>query len=131
MHSQGSAVGAIDPAEEQADALSRNLPHQLGKHVMNIYVSNLDCNMSREQLREAFAVHRAVNSGSIVPDRCNSQYRSVGLVEMTDDQECQNAVQHLNGQMLAGHRIAAVDWQSKRIHSRGVNVEDRWWKHLV
>ena len=114
-----------------ANPLSQRLPQQLGKHVMNIYVSNLDCNMTREQLRAAFAIHGAVNAVSIVSDRCNRQYRSIGLVEMTDDQECQNAVQRLNGRMLAGRRIAAIDSQSKRIHSRGVNVEHRWWKRLV
>jgi RNA recognition motif-containing protein len=97
---------------------------------MNIYVSNLDSKITPAQLRTAFAVHGAVNAVSIVSDR-GSRYRSVGLVEMTDDQECRNAVQRLNGRMLAGHRIAAIDSQSKRIHNRGVNFEDRWWKHLL
>ena len=107
-----------------------SVPERLPEHVMSIYVSNLDCNTTKGQLRAAFAVHGAVNAVSIVSDRGNGRYGNVALVEMTDDQECQNAVQHLNGRMLAGCRIAAIDSQSKTIHSRGVNVESRWWKRL-
>ena len=50
---------------------------------MNIYVSNLDCNRTRGQLRAAFAVHGAVNAVSIVSDRCKSRYRNVGLIDVT------------------------------------------------
>jgi RNA recognition motif-containing protein len=98
---------------------------------MSIHVSNLDCNTTRNNCAPPLQSHLAVNAVSIVADRCNGRYRNVGLVEMTYDQECQNAVQHLNGRMLAGCRIAAIDSQSKTIHSRGVNVEIRWWKRLV
>jgi RNA recognition motif-containing protein len=58
---------------------------------MDIYVSNLDCNTTRGQLRAAFAAHGAVKAVPVVTDRRTVRYRRLGLVELTDDQECHNA----------------------------------------
>lgn len=101
------------------------------EHLVNIYVSNLDFNTSKEQLRNAFAAYGAVKTVSIAANRFTDQYRSVASVEMIDDQEGQNAVKCMNGRNLAGRRITAIDSKSKRLHGRSRNVEDRWWKRRV
>jgi len=101
------------------------------EHIVNIYVSNLDFNTSKEQLRAAFAAYGVVKTASIAAYRFTDQYRSVGSVEMIDDQEGQNAVERMNGRNLAGRRITAIDSRSRKLHGRNRNVEDRWWKRRV
>jgi hypothetical protein len=55
-------VGGIAPKLQLA--LDRSLPPSVGEACHEPYVSKLDCNTTREQLRAAFAVHGAVNAVS-------------------------------------------------------------------
>ena len=98
---------------------------------MNISVSNLDFNTSKEQLGAAFAVFGEVKSVSIAADRFTDQYRSIGSVEMSDDQQGQTAIKRMNGRKVGGRRINAIDGKFRRLHGRESNVEDRWWKRRV
>jgi cold-inducible RNA-binding protein len=98
---------------------------------MNIYVSNLDFNTSREQLRAAFSAYGSVKTASVLPDRFTDQYRGVGFVEMTDDHEGQNAMNCMNGRRLAGRRVTAIDSKLRKLRGRDSNVEARWWKRRV
>jgi RNA recognition motif-containing protein len=98
---------------------------------VNIYVSNLDFNTSKEQLGAAFSAYGSVKATSVLGDRFTDQYRSVGFVEMTDYHEGQNAVNCMNGRRLAGRRVTAIESKSRKLRGRNRNVEARWWRRRV
>ena len=74
----------------------------------NIYVGNLDFNVSEDQLRSAFEAFGAVDKATIIRDRDSGQPRGFAFVEMTDDGAADKAIQETNGAML-GNRAITVN----------------------
>ncbi|MEM7799664.1 MAG: RNA-binding protein [Chloroflexota bacterium] len=67
---------------------------------MNIYVGNLNWDLSQEELQEAFEAHGAVTSATILTDRETGRSRGFGFVEMPNDDEARAAIEALNGYEL-------------------------------
>lgn len=73
---------------------------------MNIYVGNLNWNMTSEDLYELFAPYGEVTSAKIVLDKYNNnRSKGFGFVEMPDDESARQAINELND----------VDIQSRKI----------------
>jgi cold-inducible RNA-binding protein len=73
--------------------------------VTNIFVGNLSYQTSQEDLQAAFAAYGGVERVSIVTDRDSGQPRGFAFVEMTEQQDAQNAISQLNGAELHGRAM--------------------------
>jgi len=71
----------------------------------NIFVGNLSFGTSEEAVRSLFEAHGTVDRVNIVRDRDTGQPRGFGFVEMTNDNEGQNAISALNGRDLDGRTL--------------------------
>ncbi len=74
----------------------------------NIYVGNLDFNVSEDELRQAFAAYGQVDNVTILKDRDTGQPRGFGFVEMANDEEAEKAINGINGTQL-GSRVLNVN----------------------
>ena len=74
----------------------------------NIYVGNLDFNVSEDELRQAFAAYGQVDTVTILKDRDTGQPRGFGFVEMANDEEAEKAINGINGTQL-GSRVLNVN----------------------
>jgi RNA recognition motif-containing protein len=72
---------------------------------MNIYVGNLDRDVTEDELREAFAASGEVTSCKIITDRLSGASRGFGFVEMPTDEEAKKAMAGLNGTEMKGREV--------------------------
>ena len=87
---------------------------------MNIYVGNLNWNMTSEDLQELFAPYGEVTSAKIVTDKFNNnRSKGFGFVEMTNDAEGQAAIAGLNESEVDGRNIVVNESQPKPAGSGG------------
>lgn len=72
---------------------------------MNIYVGNLDFNITAEQLKEMFAAYGEVESAKIIKDRFSGASKGFGFVEMPSNSEADQAIKGLNRNFINGKNI--------------------------
>lgn len=70
-----------------------------------LYVGNLGSSVTREMLESCFGAVGKVESVNIITDRYTGQARGFGFVEMSSNQEAQDAITKLNGQSLGDRTI--------------------------
>jgi RNA recognition motif-containing protein len=73
--------------------------------VTNIYVGNLPFSSTESDLQALFSPFGQVQRASIVMDRETGRSRGFGFVEMTNDNEAQNAINALNGKDNGGRPL--------------------------
>ncbi|HLK89878.1 MAG TPA: RNA-binding protein [Polyangia bacterium] len=78
-----------------------------------LYVGNLSYNTTELELREAFGQAGTVTDAKVVMDRETGRPRGFAFVEMSSDQEAQNAIQQLNGRELDGRAINVNEAQER------------------
>ena len=71
----------------------------------NIYVGNLDYNVTEQDLRTAFEAYGQVDNITIIRDRETGQPRGFAFVEMANDEEAQKAIEGTNGTQLGARNI--------------------------
>lgn len=76
---------------------------------MKLYVSNLSYKVQDEELRNYFASYGEVNSATVITDKETGRSRGFGFVEMTDDNEAQNAIRELDQSSLDGRQIGVSE----------------------
>lgn len=84
----------------------------------NIYVGNLDFNVSEDELRQAFAAYGQVDNVTILKDRDTGQPRGFGFVEMANDEEAEKAINGMNGAQL-GSRALNVNEARPKVNKGG------------
>ncbi len=72
---------------------------------MNIYVGNLNYNLSEEELNEVFSEYGEVVSVKIVKDRETGRAKGFGFVEMANEDEGEKAVEELDGAEVKGRNM--------------------------
>lgn len=73
---------------------------------MNIYVGNLNWNMTSEDLQELFAPYGEVTSAKIVTDKFNNnRSKGFGFVEMPDDEAARTAISALHDTDVQDRKI--------------------------
>lgn len=73
---------------------------------MNIYVGNLNWNMTSEDLQELFAPYGEVTSAKIVTDKFNNnRSKGFGFVEMSDDDAARTAISALHDTDIQERKI--------------------------
>jgi cold-inducible RNA-binding protein len=70
-----------------------------------LYVGNLSYNTTELTLRDAFGQIGTVTEAKLVMDRESGRPRGFAFVEMSSDQEAQEAIAQLNGRELEGRAI--------------------------
>jgi len=73
-----------------------------------IYVGGLAYTVTDEQLQELFAAHGTVESAKVVMDKYTDSSRGFGFVEMSTQQEAEQAIAALNGTEHEG-RVLTVN----------------------
>jgi len=71
-----------------------------------LFVAGLDYGMTDNDLRDLFAEHGTVNSAQIITDRDTNRSKGFGFVEMSTEEECQKAIESLNGKEINGRSLA-------------------------
>ena len=71
----------------------------------NIFVGNLDFNVTEDAVRRLFESHGAVNSARIMTDRDTGRSRGFAFVEMENESEADQAIAALNGYTLEGRAL--------------------------
>lgn len=82
---------------------------------MNIFVGNLDFNVTEEELKELFAEKGEVTSVRIIKDRFTGNSRGFGFVEMANEEQGQDAIDSLNG----------IDFKGRTLKVNKANGPDR------
>src|SRR2546428_7507141 len=72
---------------------------------VKLFVGGLSFSTSTDRLREAFAACGNVESASVVTDRDTGRSRGFGFVEMTTNEEAEQAISKLNGTSLDGRTV--------------------------
>ncbi|KPL17590.1 MAG: RNA-binding protein [Bacteroides sp. SM1_62] len=72
---------------------------------MNIYVGNLNYNLSEDELEKVFSPYGEVTSVKIIRDKYTDQSKGFGFIEMTDDADAQKAIDELNGTEVKGREL--------------------------
>ncbi len=72
---------------------------------MNIYVGNLNYQMTDDDLRVAFEAYGEVESAKIIVDRDTGRSKGFGFVEMTDRDAALAAIEALDGNELNGRNV--------------------------
>src|SRR5258708_37051033 len=75
----------------------------------NIYVGNLDFNVTEDELRQAFATYGQVDNVTVLKDRDTGQPRGFGFVEMANDEEAEKAIAGLNGTHLRSRNLTVLE----------------------
>jgi len=73
--------------------------------VKNIFVGNLDFNVTEEAVRNLFERYGAVNSARIMTDRDTGRSRGFAFVEMENETEADQAISALNGYTMDGRAL--------------------------
>src|ERR1700751_52270 len=72
-----------------------------------LYVGNLAYGVTDGDLQQMFEAHGTVQSAQVIMDRDTGRSKGFGFVEMSSDQEAQNAIQALHGQQVGGRALTA------------------------
>jgi len=73
--------------------------------VKNIFVGNLDFNVTEEAVRSLFERYGQVNSARIMTDRDTGRSRGFAFVEMENEGEADQAISALNGYTMDGRAL--------------------------
>jgi RNA recognition motif-containing protein len=85
---------------------------------MKIYVGNLSFDSNDESLRNAFAVHGAVEDVAVITDRETGRSRGFGFVTMPDD-AARTAIEAMNGKELDGRTLNVNEAREKTSRGSG------------
>src|SRR5436853_2284510 len=70
-----------------------------------LYVGNLAYTVTDGGLEAMFATHGTVQSAQVIMERETGRSKGFGFVEMSSDQEAQNAIKAMNGQEVGGRAL--------------------------
>jgi RNA recognition motif-containing protein len=79
----------------------------------NIFVSNLDSDITEDQVRALFESHGAVETVAIVKDRDTGRSRGFAFVEMTSNTEADTAIIALNGKLVRERQLTVNEARPK------------------
>ena len=93
-----------------------------------LYVGNLSFNTTEETLRTLFVEFGQVESVNLITDRYTGRSRGFAFVEMSDDQEAQEAIKNLSGKLVDDREIKVdkAKPQAPRERRGGDRGRSRW-----
>jgi RNA recognition motif-containing protein len=93
-----------------------------------LYVGNLPYTASEQILADTFAQVGTVESAKIITDRETGRSKGFGFVEMSSDDEAQQAISQLNGSSWEGRAMTVSEAkpQAPRDNRGGGRGGSRW-----
>ncbi|MEE8316567.1 MAG: RNA-binding protein [Syntrophobacteria bacterium] len=94
-----------------------------------LYVGGLPYELTDDRLQEIFSAHGTVESARVITDRMTGRSRGFGFVEMSSQEEAQQAIDKLNGTDLEGRSLTVNEAKPKEERSGGGGGgggRDRW-----
>jgi len=94
-----------------------------------LYVGGLPYEITDDRLQELFSAHGTVESARVITDRMTGRSRGFGFVEMSSQEEAQQAIDKLNGTDLEGRSLTVNEAKPKEQRSGGGGGgggRDRW-----
>jgi len=70
-----------------------------------LFVGSLSWNTTDDQLKDFFSSAGTVSSANVIVDRETNRSKGFGFVEMSSEEEAQEAIASLNGKELDGRTI--------------------------
>lgn len=70
-----------------------------------LYIGNLSYNVDSDRLTDLFAQAGTVDSANVIMDRDSGRSKGFAFVEMSADQEAQDAIQKFNGMEVDGRAM--------------------------
>ena len=74
-----------------------------------LYVGNLSYTLTNESLADGFANFGTVVSARIITDRDTGRSKGFGFVEMSSDEEAQEAISGMNGKEFEGRSLTVSE----------------------
>jgi RNA recognition motif-containing protein len=84
-----------------------------------LYVGGLAYAVNDDQLKEFFASCGTVVSSQVIVDRDSNQSKGFGFVELSSEDEAQQAIKELNGKELEGRSIMVNEARPREERPRG------------
>jgi RNA recognition motif-containing protein len=84
-----------------------------------LYVGNLPYEIGETELQELFARAGSVESVNVMRDQMTGRARGFAFVEMSTDEEAQNAITALNGAQVGGRSLTVNEARPKATRSGG------------
>jgi len=84
-----------------------------------LYVGNLPFEVGETELQDLFARAGSVESVTVMRDQTTGRARGFAFVEMSSDQEAQNAIRELNGSQVGGRTLTVNEARPKTERSGG------------
>ena len=84
-----------------------------------LYVGNLGYNISSSDLQKLFSSYGTVESAEVIADRETGRSKGFGFVEMSSDQEAQEAIRGLNGQDHGGRPLTVNEAKPREDRGAG------------
>ena len=81
---------------------------------MNLYVGNLNYDMTEDELRNAFAEHGEVQTAKIISDKFTGRSRGFGFVEMASQEAGSAAMENMNGKDMGGRQLVVNEARPRR-----------------
>lgn len=92
-----------------------------------LYVGGLPYSVTDEQLTELFESHGTVESAKVITDRYTDRSRGFGFVEMSTQEEAEQAIAALNGTELEGRSLTVNISKPREDRPRsGGGSRNRW-----
>ena len=96
-------------------------------HTNKLYVGGLPYSITEDRLQELFTEHGTVESAKVITDRMTGRSRGFGFVEMSSQEEAQQAIEKLNGTALEGRTLTVNEAKPREERSGGRGGRrDRW-----
>jgi RNA recognition motif-containing protein len=107
----GSIVGRLEAFGRRQ--FSSELTQEKSNMGRRLYVGNLSYDTTELELRETFGKFGTVADAKVVTDRDTGRPRGFAFVEMSADQEAQEAIAQLNGRELGGRALNVNEAQER------------------
>lgn len=91
-----------------------------------LYVGNLSFNTNTQDLEEIFAEIGTVESTNIIEDRETGRSRGFAFVEMSNQEEAQNAISQLDGKEIDGRNLKVNEAKPRENRAAGGGGRSRW-----
>lgn len=91
-----------------------------------LYIGGLSYNTTEDGLKESFSAAGTVESANIIIDKISGRSRGFGFVEMSTEEEAQEAIEMFNGKELDGRTLTVNEARPMESRApRGDFREDR------
>lgn len=91
-----------------------------------LYVGNLSYSVTQEQLENLFAQAGEVTEASIITDRDSGRSKGFGFVEMSTEEEAQEAISKFNGYSLDNRTLTVNEARPREERPRNRDNRDSY-----